>query len=81
LIAGANESMRRIFGRRLNACVPHLLTNSPNNNRMSVAFSVEGNSGMDSRDPADAAAFIVLADRAKLASVPTAERHARFVGA
>jgi hypothetical protein len=49
------------FLRRLNAYNAELWMKGPNKNRISIAFSIERNSGMDSGDPATA--FDVLADR------------------
>ena len=47
LIAGAScELLRAIFGRRLNVR-PEGIDEGPNKNRMSVAFSIEKNSGID----------------------------------
>jgi hypothetical protein len=43
----------------LNAYNAEIWVNGPNKNRISVAFTIEGNSGMDSGDPATA--FVVLA--------------------
>lgn len=36
--------------RRLHACVAQVLAKRPNENRMSIAFAVERNSGMDSAE-------------------------------
>jgi hypothetical protein len=50
---------RKEFLRRLNAYNAEIWVNGPNKNRISIAFTIEGNSGMDSGDPATA--FVVLA--------------------
>jgi hypothetical protein len=65
--AGSLEAQRNYmqvgymeFLRRLNAYNAELWMKGPNKNRISIAFSIERNSGMDSGDPATA--FDVLAD-------------------
>src|SRR5580704_7199917 len=65
--AGSLEAQRSYmqgcieFLRRLNAYNAELWVKGPNKNRISIAFSIEGNSGMHTGDPATA--FDVLADR------------------
>src|SRR6202051_3407907 len=62
------------FLRRLNAYNAELWVKGPNKNRISIAFSIERNSGMDSGHPATA--FDVLADR-PLWQIDHSEREAR----
>jgi hypothetical protein len=50
----------------LHASVQKLVTKEPkkNENRVPVALSIEGNSGIDGGDLAELTVFVVLADRA-----------------
>jgi hypothetical protein len=50
--------------RCFNACLRKVLTKGTNDNRISIAFSVERKSGMDSGDPGDPTEDLVRADRA-----------------
>jgi hypothetical protein len=54
------------FLRRLNAYNAEVWVKGSNKNRISIAFSIERNSRMDSGNPAGATAFLFLKFRAKL---------------
>jgi hypothetical protein len=49
VVAGASVLLHA-GDRRLHACVAQVLATRPNENRMSIAFAVERNSGMDSAE-------------------------------
>jgi hypothetical protein len=59
--------------RCLNACFRKVLTKGTNDNRISIAFSVERKSGMDSGDLGDPTASLVL--KIRPSDLKTASSH------